>query len=103
MKAERYIRTKNDRYELMVEEGGGETFLHLDVYKWNKTTLLMLREELDQIIEECANKGKEVVSFYLPVSWSTKFHEMVKPTDFEVEFDDGVNDYIARGWFTKEI
>jgi hypothetical protein len=102
----REVYADNDSYKAILEWGeekGGEVylFLHLDVYNWNKKVLKTLRKELDVVMKRAFLNGVDYVSFYLPKKKTTKFHNLIRKLDFEVEMD-GNKDYLVGGWYSGE-
>ncbi len=93
----------NDKYLLQLEEGEGEdgesyVFLHLQVTLWNKSVFKELKLLLEEVINLAAANGYSKLNFYVEKDVGTKFHNMLKPLDYEQEFNNGR--HIAGGWFT---
>lgn len=79
-----------------IKEGGDTyVFLHLDVHKVSKDVIKDIRKDLDVVLEQARNNGIETVDFALPEGSSTKFHNMIRPLDYEVR-----NEIVVGGWFT---
>lgn len=103
-----HVYADNDRYRARIESvspGEGEpeeAFLHLDVHEWNKTTLKLIRQDLEDILSQAHDMGLDCVAFYLHKDITTKFHNMVKPLDFEEPIPD-YPDYIVGGWLIDEV
>jgi len=108
---EKYEFADNERYHVIIHvieseevgkgvKGGEDTvFVHLTVRKWDKTTLKLLRQDLENILNRSYELGIECVSFVVPKSLTTKFHNLLKPTDYEMDMP---NDNILGGWYTDK-
>lgn len=95
-----------DEYKADIEfktsgDGGRYAYLHLEVKKWNKTVLETLREHLRFLLDEMYEAGFDSLSFYLKKGHPTKFHNMVRPLDYETDFGPN-SDYTLGGWLTEE-
>ena len=103
MDSEVHTYADNDRYTAKIEtigvEGDREVFLHIDVSKWNKTTLKLIQQDLDDVLYKAYTLGFDCVSFYVDKETTTKFHHKVKPLDYEVPMNNN-GEYIVGGWFT---
>lgn len=93
----------NENWRLQIEEGSDDrgkayVFLHLDVYKWNKSVYKELQSKLKVWIEEFKEEGYDMLSFYLRKEQSHKFHESMRSLDFITPFGPN-NEYKAGGWF----
>lgn len=80
------------------EEGEDVVFLHLDVRQWNKTTLKLLRKDLENVLKKSLENDVDCVSFVVPNTIGTKFHKMLRPLDYERSLDYS---HTLGGWFTE--
>ena len=92
---------KTNDYRWYLEGQDTEWFIHLEVYNWNKTVLLELREELDKLLLRLNERGIPSLFFYLTKDKPIKFHKLIKPLDYEVFFGPK-DEYFMGGWSTGE-
>lgn len=103
MNGERHVYEENENFRVTMEKGeeGGERFifLHLDVFKWNKTVLKEMKEMLQEIGLLLYGAGYDITGFYLAHNQNTKFHEMLRPLDFKI--NEGGHTF--GGWYLENF
>ena len=97
------ILSESKDYIVELEEEDGQRFLHLTVFNFNKTVFKDIRKQFLDYLLDCFEEGYEIVSFYLPVGKSMKFHNMIKPVDYCLDITTPKGPYKVAGWYTKEI
>lgn len=88
-----------DRYKCQLEIHDGLVFLHLNVRKWDKTTLKMCREDLEDILSKAYDQGLDFIFFYNHGGKQLKFANLVKELDEVQTLEDG---FILGAWSTDQ-
>lgn len=89
-----------DNFSLTSSLEEGLVFLHIEIDKMNKATLLELRSSMQDFKESCFSKGHDVIFATTSNEKTTKFWEMVEPC-YEVRQLDETS--WLGAWLTKEI
>lgn len=100
MSREIYKETEN--YIASIETISGYLFLHLDVYKWNKTVCIELREELDKALLKFEEMGHDVLFVTSSSEKSVKMWNMIKPCFTVHKLEKGPTVGWMGSWITGE-
>lgn len=78
----------NDNFTAHVEVREEIPFLHVDIYKWTKSSMQEMQILFDAVVEKCEEHGATELAFYGPEA-SVKLAKSFAPLDFVQEMDNG--------------
>lgn len=96
----------DERFTIVKETGTNEVgkrfvFLHLEVHQWTPKVWKDLKEMFNKGLKELEDEGWDMVSFYVPIDHDIKFHNKLKPLDYQRPFGDQ-GQYLIGGWYLGE-
>lgn len=94
------LQHETENFRLTSSLESGLVFLHIEIYKMNKTSIRDLQSSMTKFKEQCFQEGHDVVFATTANEKTTKFWELIEPCYKVVPLEDVG---WLGSWLTKEI